>query len=48
MSRLKKVLIGFPRTSSIPSSRIRQNADTNIGSDETRDYVETSAMRWLI
>jgi len=45
MSHLKKVLISSSRRSAIPSSRIRHNVDTNNGSDETRDYVEISAMR---
>jgi hypothetical protein len=26
---------------------LKVKVETNIGSDETRDYVETSAMRWL-
>jgi hypothetical protein len=47
MSRLKKVLIGFPHKPAIPSSRIRHNVDTNIDSDGTRDCVETCVMRWL-
>ena len=46
MSHLEKVLISSRRSAS-PSSRIRHNVVTNIGSDETRDYVEISVMRLL-